>query len=120
MPKFIKFLIVINVVLWLLWGYIILSSNPSSYKNIFLFLFILFFALSLTISFPISYIHHKRLPNFTSPRILYRQGLKWGMFFSFGVVGLAFLKALNLINFLNAGLFILLYVGIFFQIRGKK
>ena len=38
----------------------------------------------------------------------------------FGVAGFGFLKALNLVNPLNAGLFGLLYLGIFIQLRGWR
>jgi len=85
-----------------------------------MFLGVLFLCLGLTLSFPFYFIYTKTLPNFTNLKLLYRKGLKWGMFISFGITGLLFLKALNLINLLNAGLFGLLWVGIFFQIKGKK
>lgn len=120
MPKFIKFIAVVTVLLWGWLTFLINKTMPSSYTSIFLFLSVLFLALSFSFSFPFYVIYKKRLPNFTNLKLLYRKSLKWGMFISFGVVGIAFLKALNLINLLNAGLFALLWVGIFFQIKGKK
>ena len=120
MPKFVKFLIVVNILLWGFWIYLLLGTKASSYDSIFLFLGVLFVSLSLSLSFPLSFIFHKTHPNFTNPRLLYRRGLKWGTFVSFGVIGIAFLRAFNLVNLLNVGLFSLLYFGIFFQIKGKK
>jgi len=120
MPKFIKFPIVVNVFLWALWIYLLLGTSPGSYKPIFLFLGVLFLALGLTLSFPFYFIYHKKLSNFTNLKLLYRRGLKWGMFISFGVAGFGFLRALNLVNLLNAGLFGLLYLGIFIQLRGWR
>lgn len=120
MPKFIKFFLVVNALLWGWWVFLLLGTTPSSYNPIFLFLGVLFFSLGLTLSFPFYLIYRKKLPKFTNLKLLYRRALKWGMFISFGIIGLAFLRALNLINILNAGLFGLLYVGIFVQIKGKK
>jgi len=120
MPKFIVFMLVLTVFLWGCLAYLIFSTLPSTYTNIFMFLGVLFLCLGLTLSFPFYFIYTKQLPNFTNLKMLYRKGLKWGMFISFGITGLLFLKALNLINLLNAGLFGLLWVGIFFQIKGKK
>lgn len=120
MPKFIKFVGVVTILLWSLFIFLVLSTLPNSYTNIFMFLSVLFLCLGFSFSFPFYFIYTKKLPNFTNLKLLYRKGLKWGMFISFGITGLAFLKALNLINPLNAGLFILLYIGIFFQIKGKR
>ena len=120
MPKFIKFVVVLAVLLWVWLAFLVLKTLPNSYVSIFLFLGVLFLALSFTISLPFYFIYCKKLPNFTNLKLLYRKSLKWGMFISFGVVGLLFLKALNLINLLNSGLFGLLWIGIFFQIKGKK
>lgn len=120
MPKFIKFVGVINILLWSLFIFLVLTTLPNSYTNIFLFLSVLFLSLGFTFSFPFYLFYTKKLPNFTNLKLLYRKGLKWGMYLSFGITGFLFLKALNLINLLNAGLFLLLFIGIFFQIKGKK
>jgi hypothetical protein len=120
MPKYVKFLMFICFLLWGWWVYLLFFGiSPDSYREIFLFLGVLFFALGLTFSFIFYFIYLKKYPNFVDMRVLFRRGLKWGFFVSFGVIGAAFLKALNLINVLNAGLFGLLYLATFIQLRGR-
>lgn len=121
MPKFIKFSIVVSVLLWGLWVYLLFFGiYPSSYKEIFLFLLVLFLALGMTISFVFYFIYKKRYPKFGEDRVLYKKASKWAFFLSFGVIGVALLDAFHLMTLLNAGLFGLLYIGIFFQVRGRK
>ena len=120
MPKFMTSIIVVSTLLWTFLIYLVVGTLPNSYSTIFLFLGVLFFATGFTLSIPFYFIYRKKLPNFTNTKLLYRKSLKWGTFIGFGVVGTAFLKALNLINPLNVGLFFLLYAGIFFQTKGKR
>ncbi|MFZ2664372.1 MAG: hypothetical protein WAX66_03350 [Patescibacteria group bacterium] len=120
MPKFIKFIGVLTIFLWSLFITLVLTTLPNSYTNIFMFLAVLFLCLGFTLSLPFYFIYIKKYPNFINLKLLYRKGLKWGMFVSFGITGLLFLKALNLINLLNTGLLGLLWIGIFFQIKGKR
>jgi hypothetical protein len=111
----------ICLILWVWWAYLLFFGiSPDSYSEIFLFLGVLFFALGLTFSFIFYFIYLKKFPNFTDMRVLFRRALKWGFFISFGFIGAAFLKALNIINLLNAGLFGLLCLATFVQLRGKK
>jgi len=120
MPKFIKFVGVLTILLWSLLITLVFTTLPNSYTSIFMFLVVLFLCLGFTLSLPFYFIYTKKLPNFINLKLLYRKGLKWGMFISFGVVCFLFLKALNLINLLNIGLLLLFYIGIFFQIKGKR
>jgi len=121
MPKYVKFLMFVCILLWWWWLYLLFFGIlPNSYREIFFFLGVLFFALGLTFSFLFYFIYLKKYPNFTDMRVLFRRALKWGFFVSFGVIGLAFLKALNIINLLNAGLFALLYIATFVQLLGKR
>ena len=96
------------------------ATAPSSFYNIFVFLSLLFVALSFTFSIPIYFFLYKMAPSFTNLKILYRRALRWGTFFSFGVIGTLGLKAFNLINMLNYGLFLILYISVFFSIKGRR
>jgi hypothetical protein len=121
MPKYVKSLLVLCVLLWVWWVYLLfLGILPNSYGEIFLFLGVLFFSLGLTFSFIFYFIYVKKYPSFTDMRVLFRRSLKWGFFISFGFIGLGFLKALNIISLLNAGLFGLLYAATFIQLRGRR
>lgn len=120
MPKFLVTILVFTSVLWVTLVYLLLNTQPSTYTSIFLFIIILFLTLSFTLSIPIYFFLKKRFPRFKEIKLLYRKGLKWGMFISFGIVGTLFLKALNLLNLLNFGLFLLLYAGLLWQTIGKK
>lgn len=120
MPKFLITITTLVVILWGILVYLILGTQPNNYTSIFLFLIVLFLTLSFTFSIPIYFFLRKKLPKFEYIKLLYRKGLKWGMFFSLGIMGGLFLKALNLLNLLNFGLFLLLYIGIFYQTVGKK
>jgi len=64
--------------------------------------------------------YKKRYKNFTDLGVLYKRGLKWGFFLSFGVVGVAFMDAFRLIHWLNLSLFGILYIGFFIQLRGRR
>ena len=120
MPKFLITVFTFTTVLWITLIYLLLNTQPSTYPSIFLFVIILFLTLSFTLSVPIYLFLRKKLPKFEAIKLLYRKGLKWGMFLSFGIVGTLFLKALDLLNLLNFGLFLLLYIGLFWQTLGKK
>lgn len=121
MPKFFRFSLIITIILWWFWLYLLFFGiSPSTYKEIFIFLGVLFFSLGLTLSFPFYFIYIKKYPKFTDVRMLFKRALKWGFYISFGVVGIAFLDAFKIITLLNTGLFGLLYIGIFFQLKGKK
>ena len=121
MPKYVKFLVFVCVLMWGWWVYLLFFGIfPDSYKEIFLFLGVLFFSLGLSFSFLFYFIFFKKYPNFTDLRILFRRALKWGFFISFGIVGVGLMKAFHIINLLNTGLFGLLYIGVFVQMRGRK
>lgn len=120
MPKFLVTIFVFSTALWITLVYLLLNTQPSTYTSIFLFVIILFLTLSFTLSIPIYFFFKKKLPKFEAKKLLYRKGLKWGMFLSFGIVGTLFLKALDLLNLLNFGLFLLLYAGLLWQTIGKK
>lgn len=85
-----------------------------------MFLICVFLALGVTFSFPLFFVFHKKTPGFVDMRVLYRKSLKWGMFLSSGIVGVLILKSFDLLNLLNFGLFLLLYTGIFYQIKSKR
>jgi hypothetical protein len=120
MPKFIRTVAIFALVSWVFVAFLILRSAPDSYVNIAIFLIAVYAALDSTLSIPFYLIYRKKLSNFTDQRVLFKMSSKWPAFISFVVIGTLFLKAFQLINLLNAGLFTLLSVGIFFQIRGRK
>ena len=120
MPKFLITVSISTTALWVILIYLLFNTQPSTYPSIFLFIIVLFLTLSFTFSIPIYLFLRKKLPKFEAIKLLYRRGLKWGMFLSFGITGTLFLKALDLLNLLNFGLFLLLYIGLFWQTIGKK
>jgi len=119
MQKFLYSVIFVTVLTWSGFFYLIFKIAPTSYPIIFLFLLDLFVAIASLVSIPLYFIFEKKFTGFVDKRKLYRRALKWAFFISFGVVGLLFLKALNLINLLNLGLFLLLYLGIYTQTRTR-
>ncbi len=121
MPRFIKSAIIFSLILWVLWFYFLFFGlSPSSYKEIFIFLGVLFLAVGVSLSLPFYSIYKKKYKNFTDMRILYKRALKYGFLISFGFVGLALMRAFNIITVLNISLFALLYIGIFMQIGGRR
>ena len=120
MPRFMYSVFVSLVFLWSTVVYLIFKTAPNSYLSILSFLIILFLALSFTFSIPLFFYQKKVHPKFKNVKFLYRKGLKWSLFVSFGIVSFLFLKALDLINLLNFGLFLLLYTGILYQIKSKR
>jgi hypothetical protein len=120
MPKFLYSIVFFLGVSWLATLGMFLFLNPGSYTHIFLFLLGLFFALSFTLSLPIYAVLKRRKPDFTNFKLLYKKAIKAGTFIAFGIVGVLFMRAFKLVNLLNLGLFLLLYFGIFYQIRSKK
>jgi len=120
MPKFFYSVILILLIAWGGLIALILKGSPDTYPSIFLFLFMLFIALGFSLSIPF-YIYLKRkTPEFTNINLLYKKGLKYGMFVAFGLTGLAFLRAFRILSLLNIGLFMLLYLGIFYQLKSKR
>ena len=120
MPKFMWSIIVYTALAWVFAAIMVLVIPPVSYIQIVGFLVILYVGINGLLSIPFYFIYRKRLPNFMDQKVLFKMSSKWPAFISFGIVGILFLKAFNLINLLNTGLFALLYVGIFFQIKGRK
>ena len=111
-PKFLYTIIGITILFWYLWIKKLLDSKPNSQLNIATFLIILFVALALTLSLILYFYFHKKAKNFSNLRFLYRKGLKWGTFFSFGIVGYLAMRAFNIDTLLNTGLFLTLYIAL--------
>lgn len=120
MPKFLYSIYVITLFMWSILAFLLFNTSPNNYPSIFIFLFVLYGALGFTLSLPFYYFLTFKFPNFTNPNILYKRALKWGLYISSGVAIFLLLKSLDLLNLLNGGLFILLYIGFFFQLKGKK
>lgn len=120
MPKFIWTVLVFSLISWGFLVTLVLKYSPDSYLNITMFLIAVYTSLYSSLSIPFYLISKKRLPNFTDQKVLFRMSAKWPAFISFATVGMLFLKAFHLINLLNTGLFALLCIGIFFQIKGRK
>jgi hypothetical protein len=120
MPKFIRTVLASAIVSWIIVVALIIKSTPDSYFNIGVFLIAVFIALYSSLCIPFYLVYRKRLVRFTDQRVLFKMSSKWPAFISFIAVGILFLKAFHLINLLNTGLFTLLCIGIFFQIKGRK
>lgn len=121
MPKFIKSAIIFSFILWVLWFYFLFFGlSPNSYKEIFIFLGVLFLAIGTSLSLSFYFIYKKKYKNFTDMRILYKRALRYGFLISFGLVGVALMQAFKIITVLNVSLFALLYVGIFMQMGGRR
>jgi hypothetical protein len=120
MPKFMRTVAVFALVSWIAVVILIFSSTPDSYLNIAAFLIAVYAALDSTLCIPFYLVYRRHFVNFTDQRVLFKMSSKWPAFISFAGVGILFLKAFHLINILNAGLFTLLCIGIFFQIKGRK
>jgi hypothetical protein len=119
MPKFIYSIYLFMVLSWAAVFFMILNTKPESPLPIVLMLLFLFFALGFTFSIPV-FIGYKKLhPTFTDQRSLYRKGFKWGFYLAFGVVGIAFLKAFELLQPLNVVLFVLFYAILSVQLKGR-
>lgn len=120
MPKFLYTVIFLNIISWGTWAYRLINTKPDSTFNILIFLATFFTSLSLTLSLPIYLYFHKKAPNFTNVRFLYRKSLKWSLFFSSGILLLLTLKAFGVMNTLNAGLLIIIYITVFMHFKKKN
>ena len=120
MPKFLYTVFAITAGLWAIVYFFGDRVAPDNLLNIFVFLILIYFALTVTFSIPLFFLFQRKAKSFTDLRKLYRESAKWGAFISFGVVGTLGLKAFDLINPLNYGLFLVLYVVGFFQVRSKE
>lgn len=119
MPKFLYTILFMSALLWGVVFMLVLKLPPISFLNIFIFLTTLFVALSFTLSFCFYIFFAKKLPVQTNPRIIYKKSLKWGLFISFGITGFLMLRAFTLVNIFTGGLFLLLYISMYFQFKAK-
>ncbi len=120
MPLFLWTILFLCVVLWSIFGYILVWLAPTSFSTIIGFLGILFLAISSTLSLPLFFvIKSKSYHGVTNTRVIYRRALAWGGFGAFGITGLFTLRAFDIFNILNGTLFLLLYVGIYFYLKDK-
>ena len=121
MPRFFVSIFVLLTFLWGLFIFLLLKTAPISFFNIFLFLIVLFLALGFTFSLPGFFIQRARSrEGYFIPKVVYRSSLKWSMFLSFGVIGFLSLRAFDILNLLNGGLFFLLYLTLYFYLRNSK
>jgi hypothetical protein len=120
MPKFFYSVILMLILTCGELVFLVLKGSPDTYPSIFMFLFTLFVALGFLLSIPFYFLLKRKTPEFTNVNLLYRKGLKYGMFVAFGLIGLAFLRAFRILSLLNIGLFMLLYLGIFYQLKSKR
>jgi hypothetical protein len=120
MPKFFYSVIFIVILAWGLLTYIVLGGSPDTYPSIFLFIIALFIALGFSLSVPIYVSMRRKNPGFANDNLVYRKSLKYGLFISLGISGVAFLRAFRILSLLNVGLFMLLYLGIFYQLKSKR
>lgn len=120
MPRFFISIIVLITILWGAFIILLLKTAPISLPNILLFLGILFLAVGLTVSMPVFYyFRSQRRLAFAMPNETYRIGLRWSLYFSFGFVGFLMLKAFDILNILNGGLFLVLYILLYFYLKQR-
>jgi len=120
MPKFSYSITTFLILSWGLLIYMVFKGSPDTYVSIFLFLFMLFITSGLSLSVPLFHLLKRKTPEFGNDNLLYRKGLKYGTFIAFGITGVAFLRAFKILSLLNVGLFMLLYLGIFYQLKSKR
>lgn len=100
--------------------YLLFFNAGGTYTSIFLFILSFFIAFGFTLSIPTYLFMKKKNPDFVAENIIYRKASKYALFISFGIAGLMFLRAFKIMSLLNGGLFLLLYVGIFYQLKSKR
>ncbi len=120
MPKFLYTVLVLNAALWWYTIHWINTTKPATLTNILTFLFLLFVSLGITLSVLFYFRLYKKAPSFTNLRLLYRRGLKWGFFSSFGIVFVLGMKALNIYHIINLLLFAVFYYALYLQLRSKR
>jgi glucan phosphoethanolaminetransferase (alkaline phosphatase superfamily) len=120
MPKFFYSIILVIVLAWGLLALLVLRGSPDTYPSIFLFITVLFIALGFSLSIPIYLSLKRKNPEFANNNLLYKKGLKYALFIAFGISGIAFLRAFRILSLLNVGLFMLLYLGFFYQLKSKR
>lgn len=110
---------VIALALILLGGVPLIGTKvaPESLTVIFLFLAYILLTLAIVLSIPLFFYFQRKSPLGINLRQIYRTSLKWSIFASFGISGLMALNALDLITFVNTGLFVVLYVVLFVQLK---
>jgi hypothetical protein len=96
------------------------QERPDSLQNVALLLLFLFFAATLTLSIMLYFFFYRQAQKYTNLRMVYRRGLKWSIYISLGLVFILGMRALDVYNLLNLGLFIILYYAIYLQIRTKR
>ena len=119
MPRFLYTMAGLDLILWILWFRILVKIRPESPVNIIIFLSVLFAALTLLLSLPIYKRLHKKSPQFTNLRVIYRRSLKWAMFYGGAITILMALRAFKVINPVTLGLFAVLIITIFYHMKKK-
>ena len=120
MPKFIYTITFVSVLLWVLVVWLINHFVPDNFLIIFMFLGIIFCALSVSLSLPLYGYFHKKATSLTNLKLIYRRSIKWGVFLAIGITGTLFFKAFDLINIFNYGLFLLLYAFLFSWFKSRN
>ncbi len=108
MPKFLYTVVVSAAVSWILWVKVFLNKAPENTQTIVIFLILLFFSLTLSLSILFYFLLYKRSPTFTNLRFLYRKALRWASLAGISITGILALKAFSLLNILNVTLFLML------------
>jgi hypothetical protein len=117
MPKFIYTVTLLGSLFWWILIKILTTQPPNSTRIILLFLVLLLFTISLTLSLPIFFYLRKKSPDFTNIRFMYRKAFKMSWVYSFFLVGFLGLRAFDLASPFNITLFLILCVMIVLQRR---
>ena len=111
---FVNFMLFVSGVLWLL------LKSPDSLVAIFFFLLLLFGNFTFFFSYPIYFINIRKKHHQGLEKKVYRISLKWGGLSAFLICGILGLKAFDLWNILNIGLFISLWIAILMGMRKNR
>jgi hypothetical protein len=119
MPSFLRKNIFLNSIFWLICIAYLGMVSPDDFFRIAIFLGLFFVSVSLSFSFVCFSNLRKRIDR-TGDRLVYKKSLRWGAFIGFLTTGSLGFAALDLINFVNYGLFLLFCLGIYFWLKSLR
>ncbi|MFZ5424463.1 MAG: hypothetical protein ACOZAO_01565 [Patescibacteria group bacterium] len=120
MPKFFYTVVLLTAGLWIVLARILAIHPPENNKIIATVLALIFVTMSFTISIAIYIFKHKKAPQYSNLRKIYRKSFIWAAFISLGITALFAFRAFSIVNSLNIVLFILLYFSIYAYIKSLR
>lgn len=121
MPGFMYTIILFSSVMWYITFSYLRSNDPEDgFLTVLIFLILFLVTLTATLSIPAYFIVQSKAPNFSNLRFMFRKGLRWAFYLSFGITFYLGMAAFKLNNIINTVLFLLLYILTFFQLRTRR